>query len=484
MTRRLRPAARPFTRPLTRPLTLALIPATAVATALTVVLAGPAMAGQWVQGSLGAGDPYFPRAGNGGYQVENYDLRVRYDPDTRALVGDARIRMVATADLGSFSLDLRGLDVRAVEVGREAASFTHRKAEGELVVRPRPRPRAGEAFVVRVLYGGTTGQPVDSTGALYGWVSTPDGALVANEPEAASTWYPVNDIPSDKATYTFRVDVPEGKTAIANGDLVSQRTVKGRTTYIWRADDPMASYLSTASIGDYDITRQTGPGGLPILNAVDRDLAGADRAVTEQSLARQPEMVSFFEGIFGPYPFTSFGAIVDDDSVDYALETQTRPVYSEVADEGTVAHELAHQWYGNSVTLRTWDDIWLNEGFATYSEWLWAEHRGGATPQQQFDTAYARPASSSLWQVEVGDPGAADLFAGAVYTRGAMALQALRNAIGDEDFFAVLTAWAAENRNGNVSTRDLVALSERISGQDLDALFDTWIYSTGKPSTP
>lgn len=145
-----------------------------------------------------------------------------------------------TADLSSFSLDLRGLDVAAVEVDGRAAAFTHPRADGELVVRPRPRLRAGEPVRVRVRYGGTTGVPVDSTGAPYGWVSTPDGALVANEPDAASTWYPVDDVPTD-ATYVLRVDVPEGTTAVANGDLVSQRTVKGRTTWVWEATDPMAS---------------------------------------------------------------------------------------------------------------------------------------------------------------------------------------------------------------------------------------------------
>jgi aminopeptidase N len=454
-----------------------------------VLVATPALADRYEPGSTTSGDPYFPQAGNGGYDVQHYDLTLAYDPATGQLDGTAVVTLEATADLSSFSLDLRGLTATSVRVDGRRASFEQIAPDagtgrgGELVVRARPQLEAGSVREVTVVYGGVPGQPTDIEDALYGFVGFPDGALVANEPEGASTWYPVNDVPTDKATYDFRITVPEGKTAVANGEPVgTPTTADGRTTFLWRATDPMASYLSTASIGDHVLTEQVGPDGLPILNYVDAGVTGEAREVTQAGLALQPAMIEFFEEIYGRYPFTSFGAIVDDDSVEYALETQTRPVYSGVASEATVAHELAHQWVGNSVTPDTWQDIWLNEGFATYSEWLWTESRGGTTAQQQFDAVYARPADDAFWATAPGDPGAGTLFAPATYDRGAAALHALRGAIGDEAFSTLLERWTTENAGGNVSTEDLVALAEEISGQQLDDFFTTWIDTPGKPT--
>jgi aminopeptidase N len=467
-----------------------LVAGTVLAVSCPLLVATPAAAHRYEPGSTSGGDPYFPAAGNGGYDVGHYDLTLAYDPASGRLDGTAVVTLTTTADLDSLSLDLRGLTATSVEVDGRQAGFEQQPPDpatgrgGELVVRPRPELEAGTTHEVTVVYGGVPGQPVDAAGALYGFVSFPDGAFVANEPEGASTWYPVNDVPTDKATYRFTITVPEGKTAIANGEPVgAPTTADGRTTFVWQATDPMASYLSTASIGDYGMTTRTGPGGVPILDFVERDLTAANRATTEASLALQPEMIDFFDDVYGPYPFTSFGAIVDDDGVGYALETQTRPIYSRVANESTVAHELAHQWVGDSVTLETWRDIWLNEGFATYSEWLWGEFRGGTTAQQRFDEVYATQAEDPLWTVPPGDPGAAGLFAPAVYDRGAAALHALRGEIGEDAFGTLLRRWATDDAGGNVSTADLVALAEEVSGQQLDDFFDTWVYTPEKPTT-
>ena len=220
-----------------------------------------------------------------------------------------------------------------------------------------------------------------------------------------------------------------------------------------------------------------------ILNAVDDDLSPADRAEAATVLAQQPAMISFFEGLFGKYPFSSFGAVIDDDTdAGYALENQTRPIYSGVPSEFTVAHELAHQWYGNKVTPKQWKDIWLNEGFATYAEWLWEEHQGGATPQEYLDFVLSIPADDGFWTVPVADPGPDDLFADATYYRGGAFLQQLRTTIGDPAFFGVLRRWAARPATAPATTADLLALSEKVSGQQLDALFDTWLYQPTKPT--
>ncbi|MFI6760090.1 M1 family metallopeptidase [Micromonospora sp. NPDC050417] len=454
---------------------------TAVAAAATLILTvtgAPASATWSRTGAPGVGDDYFPLAGNGGYDVRHYGLEIRYQPATRAFSGVATISARATERISRFNLDLRGFDVRSVTVDGRSARYD--RDGQELRISPKHGFSTGERFTVVVRYDGTTGQPTDNEGALYGWVSTPDGAFVANEPEGASTWYPVNDHPTDKAGYDFRITVPEGKTAVANGELVSQKTRAGWTTFTWRATDQMASYLSTASVGDYELRRSKGPNGLPIIDAIDRDLP-ADAAA---GLARTPEMISYFAGLFGRYPFTSFGAIVDDDTdAGYALETQTRPIYSGPPSEGTVAHELAHQWFGNSVSPERWQEIWLNEGFATYAEWLWTEHVGGTTAAARFDSYYARPDTSSIWNPPPGDPGADNLFAGSVYTKGAMTLQALREKIGDRAFFTLLRTWYAANRDGTAGTQDLVRLAEKVSGQRLQSFFQTWIYTPGKPTT-
>jgi aminopeptidase N len=186
--------------------------------------------------------------------------------------------------------------------------------------------------------------------------------------------------------------------------------------------------------------------------------------------------------VFGPYPFTSAGAIVDDDTqAGYALETQTRPIYSGPPDESTVAHEIAHQWFGNSVSPARWQEIWLNEGFATYAEWLWSAHIGGTDPAQRFAERYAQPPTAGFWNPPPGDPGAEHLFTGSVYVRGAMTLQALRERIGDRRFFALLRAWYRVYRDGAARTSDFFALAERVSGRELSRLFHAWLYVPGKP---
>jgi aminopeptidase N len=461
-------------------------------------------------GAPGAGDSYFPFAGNGGYDVQHYDLDITDAPpapDPAPLVGQLRgvatIDLVATQNLDRFNLDLRGMDVRAITVnGRRLREVTP-PAPGaggggpaywqvqddearvwELMVQPRPKLKRGARARVVVAYGGQTTRPEDIEGALYGWVTTRDGAMVVSEPEGSMTWYPVSDHQTDKATYSFEITVPEGKAAVANG-LPARRpiTKKGWTTWFWDAPDLQASYLTTASVGDYELRYSKTDDGLPIIDAIDDGLTPANAATTDASLKLQPDMIAFLEVTFVPYPFNSFGSIVDDDSVGYALETQTRPVYSRVASESTVVHELAHQWFGNAVSPERWQDIWLNEGWATYVEWLWSEDSGGDSAQASFDAVMETPADDPFWDLAIADPGPLGLFNGAVYDRGAATLHALRVKVGDQAFFEAAQEWLERYDDATGTTEDFEAVYEEVSGQGLDAFFDVWLRTPSKPTT-
>jgi hypothetical protein len=639
-------------------------------------------------GSPGGGDPYFPLAGNGGYDVAKYRLAVTYDPDTDRLAGVARIRATATKALSRFNLDLDGLKVRSVTVRGHHAEWT--RANGELTVTPARPLRRHQAFRVVIRYDGVPVQLPYGPGVI----PTDDGALVLGEPQVASSWFPVNDHPTDKASYRIAATVPRGLQAIGNGALESVRTRGGWSTWTWNAREPMASYLATVSIGEFLVddyradglrywdaidpdlftqmapdprtgsqyawSQQTGdgasykrlartitvPGGgadlsfwvdrsteedwdfffveahpvgsddwdtLPDENGHTGQSTGAscpwwladhpflehyqtdegdescspsgttgdwwaatgssdgweqwqvdlsayagqqvevslsyasDGSVQEAgvfvddvavstgegstsfeddaapldgwqvlgpppgsapnendwiatpavqiptlgdavraSFDRQPEMIRFLASRFGRYPFATAGGVVDDIDAGFALENQTRPVYSPVFWEFgfgdfVVIHEIAHQWYGDHVAVARWRDIWLNEGFATYAEWMWSEEEGFGTAQETFDFLYDDiPEGDPFWDLRIGDPGRDNLFADPVYTRGAMTLQALRMEIGDGAFFRVLRTWA--DGDGNGTTGEFIALAERVSGQQLDGLFDAWLLSSGRPA--
>ncbi len=472
---------------------------------------------RFTAGSEGVGDPYFPLAGNGGYDVTHYDLAVDYTPPEATVpatptsqlrgqfAGVATIDLVATQDLDRFNLDLRGMTVSALTVDGRSANGIAPPAPGaevdgaaywqeqddaarrwELTVQPRPKLKAGQSTRLVVTYGGQTTRPTDIEGALYGWVTTRDGAIVVSEPEGSMTWYPVSDHPTDKATYSFAITVPEGKVAVANGLPVGEpETSGGRTTWFWNAPDLQASYLTTASIGDFEARPVTySASGVPILDFVDIKQSANQRATTTASLALQPRMIDFFEATFGDYPFVAYGSIVDNDSVGYALETQTRPVYSGSASQGTVAHELSHQWFGDAVSPRNWKDIWLNEGWATYATWLWNEENGGASAQAAFASWYAPARTPAYWALPIGDPGPLGLFSSQVYNRGAGTLHALRVTVGDEAFFAGARLWLQRHDDGTASSEDFQAVFEEVSDQDLDSFFGLWLASPEKPPLP
>jgi aminopeptidase N len=428
-------------------------------------------------GSAGLGDPFFPQAGNGGYDVTHYGLVLDYNPAHNLLGGTVTVSAKATQDLSRFDLDLRGFVISRLLVNGRPAAFA--RDGQEVVVTPPTGLQAGRPFTVTVDYRGTPSVVTDPDDSIEGWVPTDDGAFVVCEPQGAPAWFPCNDTPRDKATFDFAVTVPKGLTVMANGVLVSHASRNGKTTWVWHESDLMATYLTTATLGRFDLTQYKAR-GIPVYVAVDSSLPKDD------VLAKLPAAVDYYISIYGPYPFNAVGAVVDSaEVVGYSLETQTKPVFDQMPDEATLVHELAHMWLGDSVTLTQWPDIWLHEGFATFSEWLWTEHEGGPTAQQRFDDLYATSADTlELWNPPPGNPGEpAYLFSWSMYDRGAMTLQALRDKLGDKRFFKIMRLWAQQNRYGNVTTAEFISLCERTSGHNLRAFFQAWLYREGKPTT-
>jgi hypothetical protein len=680
-----------------RGLALLLALAMVVAAPVASLAAGPKT---FTPGAPGAGDPYFPLDGNGGYDVSSYDLDVAYDPETGELTGRATITAHASQDLSAFNLDFVGLTVRSVTVDGRPATWV--RDAGEMTVTPVRGIPSNKRFVVVVTYDGVP-EPIGEGFGLSGFIHTADGALVVGQPHVAATWFPANDHPSDTAAFTFRITVPAGLEAIANGELIGTTTSGDTTTWEWRAKDPMATYLAGMAIGEFEIDAYRsgrvrywdaidvgllGPTGVPrtgerfaisqaadasykrLTREIEVPLEGAtlsfwvDRETEEawdflfveartaggsdwttlqdetghlsdetlaacfgilgnhpslehyltfippedpedpessptceptgttgdwfaasgasdgyeewsfdlsawagetvevsityasdsiiqargvfvddivvstgegstsfeddddpldgwtvpgepagsppnandwivgtaadtppgvgetarMSFARQPEIIAFLEESFGRYPFRFGGGIVDDAPIFFALENQTRPIYSPefftdpISGDFVVVHELAHQWYGDSLTIAEWQHIWLNEGFATYAEWLWAEREGFGSAQETFDFFYEIFGEEEFfWGVIIGDPGPDALFDFAVYARGAMTLHQLRLTVGDDAFFEILRRWAKENAGGHVTTDGFIALAERISRQDLDGLFHEWLFEPTRP---
>ncbi|MFJ6897721.1 M1 family metallopeptidase [Streptomyces hokutonensis] len=436
-------------------------------------------------GGSGLGDPYFPKAGNGGYDVTHYDLTLAYTPDAPELTGTATITARATAELSSFHLDFKGMTVESLTVGGRNARWSRRGQE--LTVRPSSALPEGRTFETTVRYSGAPETLTDPDGSEEGWLRTADGALALGEPVGSMAWFPGNDHPSDKATYDIAITVPKGLQAVSNGELRTETTDNGRTTYSWHTAQPMATYLATVAIGHYDITRTTTSDGLPVYVAVDPQEAAASRKV----LARLPEIMEWEEYNFGPYPFSSTGAIVDRrGDAGYALETQNRPFFPGAPDTATLVHELAHQWYGDSVSPKTWRDMWLNEGFATYAEWLWSEDHGGDTAQESFDALYDGTyfddpsESEAVWAFPPARPSsAAHISDSPVYERGAMVLHKVRQTVGDGRFYDIVQGWAAAHRHGNADTAEFTAYVERMApGKDFGGIWRDWLYGDGKPA--
>ncbi|GAA0436476.1 M1 family metallopeptidase [Streptomyces luteireticuli] len=439
-------------------------------------------------GGSGAGDPVFPSLGNSGYQVLHYGLELDYEPEGNDLDGTAVITARATEELSSFTFDFTGMKVTDAKVGGKTAK-TSRKGN-KLKVVPEQPVSTGATFKAEIVYSGKPKTMRDPDGAKEGWIETDHGAVGLGEPEGSMAWFPGNHHPSDKASYDFTVSVPDGYTAVANGELKKKEQVEDEdgddwTVFTWHSGEPMASYLATVAVGDFK-TAETDAAGVPAYIAYAPKHEDAARHMKELL----PKAMTWARERFGPYPFSSFGGIIDDNPyIHYALETQTKPYFPEPETDRIIVHELAHQWFGNSVTPRNWRDMWLNEGFAQYTEWMWeAQQEKGRSEKQTFDDYYdgKDPESkdaegNDIWAFPPAYPTAETISGRPVYGRGAMVLHKVRETVGDPVFFDILKAWTRNHRYGNAGTDDFIKLCERKSGKDLGDLFDTWLFKADKP---
>ena len=432
-------------------------------------------------GSDGAGDPYFPRDGNGGYDVRRYVVEDTYRPGSGRLTGRTTVVARASRALTSFHLDLV-LDVASVQVDGVPASY-ERPSRHEL--RVHHRLRAGERFRVVVRYAGRPGT-VRAAG-VSPFVKGHDEGLAMGEPQSGPWWFAANETPEDRARFDVRLRVPRGYQAISGGELVDRDRTARWNTSRWRLDEPVATYLAFFAAGHFDLSREE-VGGLTYRYAVSERYDAEAQAAATALLRRTPEVVGWLTEQFGAHPYPESGGVVAGPAVPYALETAGRPVYPYVGGPtarsvSLLVHEQAHQWFGNSVGLRRWRDIWLHEGFATYVEWLYAEAQGGSPVRERLREEYdARPAGSAFWSVQVSDPGVQDMWHPAVYDRGAMTLAALRARVGERPFADLLRGWVTRHRGETVTGRDFRAYAEEVTGLDLDAFFDAWLDKPVKPA--
>jgi len=458
----------------------------ALALALTAGLVGAAPAAQarpgrvGTEGSAGIGDPYYPRDGNGGIDVLHYDVHDGYDLASGRLRGRTALDVRATQDLTRFNLDFL-LPVRSVRVDGRRAAF-RQVGDHELRIRPTVALAAGSQFRVTVRYAGFPAR--ERSGGESNWLADRSEVVAMNEPHMATWWFPANDHPRDKASFDFHISVPRAQTVIANGVLVSRKKRGGARVYHWRATEPMAPYLAFFAAGPFAVERSSCL-GVPNVFAVSRRANNAPSRVAEEWAADTCAVATAYSAVLGPYPFGALGGVVTSLQVGFALENQTRPTYPVLGmTPGLIAHEVAHQWFGDSVSVNGWRDIWLNEGFAQFLQTYYlTEVVGGRSMQGWLQDTYNGTATDdTFWQIAIGDPGPDHLFAGAVYTRGSMAVQALRHRIGETAFWTLLRTWVEQRRYGNGSVADFTALATSVSGQDLTGFFDAWLTAPRPPA--
>ncbi len=450
-------------------------------------------------GAPGIGDRLYPELGNGGYDVERYRLELEVGTDW-SVNAVARIDLVPLENLSGFNLDLAGLDVESVEVeGFETVAFEHQSRE--LAVDLGGTAIAGVQISVTVGYSGTPRSvPADAVPFRPGWQQTDDLAYLFSQPDGAQSLFPVNDHPLDRADVSLAVTTPTGVEAVSGGTVVSESRGDSGDTVVWEMTD-IAPYLIPLAIGQFTLASDRVVDGVRYDVWVSDDLVDLPAVDTFEI---QPEVIAFFEQRFGPYPFDRAGALIVDDDLGAALETQTIPTYTATSarwGDVVIAHELAHQWFGDSIALEQWDDIWLNEGFATFAHWLWLEERFGFERyDSEVEAAYRTLSGIGLTESGVtpavaadrvraafpppDDPRASDLFNRSVYERGGLALVALRDAVGDEALFDLIRTYTQRYSGSSITTDAFLALVDEVLGDEPAALLTSWVVDVDIPALP
>jgi aminopeptidase N len=428
------------------------------------------------------GDSLFPELGTDDLDVQSYDVRLAYDPATQVIDGAVTVDAVVVAESERLVLDAVELDVEAVTVDGTPAEVN--VGTDELVITPATPPATGAAVAIDVQYTARAQQAGSFDGiADLGWFATTAGSYVLNQPDGARTWLPSNDHPADKALWRFELTVPAGTTAVANGALIEQRPSAEGTTWVWEQSQPMATYVVQLLTGDYEILERAPAGTVPIVDVVlaeDVEQMAPYFELTDDQLA-------FFQLFFGPYPLDRYGLAFTDSPSGLAMEQQGRSLYSRddfpgdrvgVIEHYLLSHELAHMWFGDAVSPADWRDVWLNESFATYGQWMWFDHVDLLPLEIQADANLARRQD---FTEPTAEPTVENLLGFERYDGGAVVLHALRLELGDEPFFTLLKTWVAENNGTSRTTEDFIALANRVAGRDLTAFFDAWLFAADVP---